>query len=78
VDVREARAFVNFYNGSCPGGARGEVRIEFLNRIYRGDFAIASPDGNQGREGRSQARSWTEIPIQEILRINTVAPQAAR
>jgi hypothetical protein len=78
VDVRDARAFVNFYAGSCPGGPRGEVRIEFLNRIYTGSFAIASTEGNQGRSGPSQTSFWTQIPIQEILRINEAAPQAAR
>jgi len=78
VDVREVKAFVNFYRGSCPGGPRGEVRIEFLNRIYRGAFEIDSSEGNEGRSGRSQARFWTAIPIQEILRINETAPQAAR
>jgi hypothetical protein len=51
------------------------VRIEFLNRIYRGNFAIASPEGNQGRSGRSQPRFWMEIPIHEILRISEAAPQ---
>jgi hypothetical protein len=76
VDVRNVRAFVNFYGGSCPGGPRGEVRLEFLNRIYSGTFAIASPNGNQGRSGPAQADFWTQIPIQEILRIND-APQHA-
>ncbi len=77
VDVREVKGFVNFYAGSCPDGPRGEVRIEFLNRIYSGNFAIASPEGNQGRSGRSQAAFWTEIPIQEILRINERLSQRA-
>ena len=75
VDVRKVRGFVNFYGGSCPGGPRGEVRIEFLNRIYTGSFAIASSEGNQGRSGPSQADFWTQIPVQEILRINEAAPQ---
>jgi hypothetical protein len=77
VDVRQVRGFVNFYAGSCPGGPRGEVRIEFLNRIYRGTFAIASPEGNQGRSGSAQADFWTRIPIQEILRINEPASPAS-
>jgi hypothetical protein len=77
VDIRDLKAFVNFYDGSCPGGPRGEVRIEFLNRIYRGTFAIASSEGNQGRSGKSQARFWTEIPIREILRIDQAASQSA-
>jgi hypothetical protein len=73
VDVREVRAFVNFYSGSQPGGPQGEVRIEFLNRIYRGTFEIASSEGNKGRSGPSQADYWTQIPIQEILHINEPA-----
>ena len=75
VDVRKVRSYVNFYSGSRPGGPRGEVRIEFLNRIYSGSFAIASPEGNQGRTGASQAGCWTQIPVQEILRINEAPPQ---
>jgi hypothetical protein len=73
VDVREAQAFVNFYAGACPGGPRGEVRIEFLNRIYSGAFAIASGGGNQGRSGPAQANFWARIPVQEILRLNGAA-----
>jgi hypothetical protein len=75
VDVRKAQAYVNFYAGSCPGGPTGEVRIEFLDRIYGGTFAIASPEGNQGRSGPAQAAFWTQIPIHEILRLNEAAPQ---
>ena len=77
VDVRKVLAFVNFYGGSCPAGPRGEVRIEFLNRIYTGTFEIASPEGNQGRQGRGQTDFWTQIPILEILRLKEAGPQAA-
>jgi hypothetical protein len=77
VDARNVRAFVNFYRGSCPDGPRGEVRIEFLNRIYSGAFAIASPEGNQGRSGPAQSGFWTRIPVQEILRINDAPPRPA-
>ncbi len=76
VDVRDVRAFVNFYNGSCPGGPRGEVRIEFHNRIYSGAFAIASIEGNQGRTGSKQSDYWTRIPIREILGISDTASAA--
>lgn len=79
VDAREVRAYVNFYGGHCPGGAHGEVRIEFLNRIYTGVFEIVSSEGNQGRSGRAQANSWTEIPVRQILRIDrTEAASASR
>jgi hypothetical protein len=75
VDVRKVQGFVNFYDGSCPGGPRGEVRIEFQNRIYAGTFAIASPEGNQGRSGPAQTDFWTRIPIQKILRIDEATPR---
>jgi hypothetical protein len=76
VNLRDVRAFVNFYNGSCPGGSRGEVRIEFHNRIYRGVFAIASAEGNQGRTGPKQSDYWTRIPVQEIMGISDTASAA--
>ena len=70
VDVRALRSFVNLYAGECPDGPRGEVRIEYQNRIYRGTFAIESSHGNKGRSGSSQSRFWTEIPVLEILGIH--------
>jgi hypothetical protein len=75
IDVREMEASVNFYEGSCPGGPSGEIRIEFEGRLYSGAFSIQASEGNLGRSGPSQRRFWTRIPIQEILRI---APMAER
>jgi hypothetical protein len=69
VDVREVEAFINFYKGSCPGGARGEVRIEFDGRIYGCPFFIPADQGNLGRSGSSQQEFWTPIPIQKALKI---------
>jgi len=69
VDVREVEAFINFYKGSCPGGARGEVRIEFDGRIYGLPFFIRAEQGNLGRSGRSQQEFWTPIPIQKALNL---------
>ena len=69
VDVREVEAFINFYKGSCPGGARGEVRIEFDGRIYGLPFFIPAEQGNLGRSGPSQQEFWTPIPIQKALNI---------
>jgi len=69
VDVREVEAFINFYKGDCPGGPRGEVRIEFDGRIYGAPFLIRAEEGNLGRTGRSQHEFWTRIPIQEMLKI---------
>jgi hypothetical protein len=69
VDVRQVEAFVNFYKGSCPGGARGEVRIEFDGRIYGLPFFLPADRGNLGRSGSSEQEFWTPIPIQKALNI---------
>jgi hypothetical protein len=69
VDVREVEAFVNFYKGHSPGGARGEVRIEFDGRIYTAPFSIPAEQGNLGRAGRTQEEFWTPIPIRKLLKI---------
>lgn len=73
MDIRKTEAFVNFYAGSCPGGPRGEIRIEFLDRIYRGLFSIDASQGNRGRSGPSQNAFWTQIPIREILGLHETA-----
>jgi hypothetical protein len=78
VDIREVEAFVNFYAGRCPGGPRGEVRIEFDGRIYSAPFAIPAADGNQGRSGRDQQDFWTRIPVQQILKISTLRDSLTR
>ncbi len=77
MDIREVEAFVNFYEGSCPEGPKGEVRIEFDRRIYSAPFSIAADKGNNGRSGHSQQDYWTRIPVQQILRI-APAENAAR
>ena len=69
VDIREVEAYVNFYKGSCPGGPRGEVRIEFDGQIYGATFSLAAPRGNRGRTGDDQRDYWTRIPVQEILKL---------
>jgi hypothetical protein len=69
VDVREVEAFINFYKGRCPGGPRGEIRIEFDGRIYGGPFSISAEEGNLGRTDRSQREFWTRIPVLELLKI---------
>lgn len=69
VDVREVEAYVNLYKGSCPGGPKGEVRIEFDGRIYAAPFAIAAEEGNLGRMDDSQHRFWMQIPVQTMLKL---------
>ena len=76
VDIREVEAFVNFYQGSCPGGPDGEVRIEFDGRIYGAPFSIPAEEGNLGRSGRSQHEFWTRIPVQELLKISPPSNRA--
>ena len=76
IDAREVEAFVNFYKGDCPGGPRGEVRIEFDGRIYQGQFSIPAEEGNRGRARRDQAEFWARIPVQEILRISPAGDRA--
>jgi len=70
VDVREVSASVNFYKGACPGGPRGEIRIEYENKTYAAGFSIASSHGNRGRAGSAQEDCWTRIPVQEILKLS--------
>ncbi len=67
VDVREVRARINFYEGRQPGGARGEVRIEFQGRIYTSHFELSAEHGNQGRDGRRQDEFWTGIDVLKTL-----------
>jgi hypothetical protein len=69
VDIHEVQAFINFYKGEWPGGAHGEIRIEFDGRIYGGPFTLPAERGNHGRTGRTQADYWTPIPIPKLLKI---------
>jgi hypothetical protein len=78
VDVRAVEAYVNLYKGSCPGGAQGEVRIEFDGRIYSGPFSIPAEHGNLGRSGASQEVFWTPVPVQQLLKLSQSAERAAR
>ena len=78
VDAREVEAFINFYKGRCPGGPRGEVRIEFDGRIYGAPFSISAEEGNLGRPGQSQQEFWTRIPVQEILKLSQLTAAAGR
>lgn len=69
VDVWKAEASVNFYEGSAPGGAEGEIRVEFDGRIYAGRFALEAESGNKGRSGRGQGAYWTDIDIPRLLKL---------
>ena len=78
VDVREVEASVNFYKGSCPRGAHGEVRIEFDGRIYGAPIFIPAEQGNLGRSGQSQQAFWTPIPVRQMLKLEQSANRAGR
>jgi hypothetical protein len=69
VDVRAVQAAINFYEGSTPGGPAGEIRVEFESRIYVAPFRIPAHQGNQGREGTSQAKAWFTIALPAILHL---------
>ncbi len=71
VEVRDVEVLVNFHGSrsmqTMPPA--GEVRLEFEGRIYSGRFVMESTEGNQGREGRSQARWWCRIDVPELLKL---------
>jgi hypothetical protein len=69
VDVWQVNASINFYEGRAPGGASGEIRIEFDGRIYSGHFSLPAERGNKGREGTRQRDFWTRINVPEILKL---------
>jgi hypothetical protein len=73
VDVSKIDAAINFYKGSAPEGARGEIRIEFDSKIYSGDFSISAVHGNEGRSGNTQREFWTPIDLPKILKLQRVA-----
>lgn len=76
VDIRQVEAFVNFYEGSCPSGPRGEARIEYEGRIFAAPFSLAAEEGNRGRAGARERQCWTRIPVQEILNLEPGATGA--
>jgi hypothetical protein len=73
VDIWKVDAAINFYKGSDADGARGEIRVEFDDKIYSGDFLIPATHGNEGRSGNSQREFWTKIDLLKILKLQTVA-----
>ncbi len=69
VDVNRVDAAINHYEGDAPGGADGEIRIEFEGRIYSDRFSLAASQGNRGREGNSQSKYWFPIDIPRLLKL---------
>lgn len=77
VDARQVEAFVNFYQGNCPGGPRAEVRIEFGGRIFAGHVSLSATEGNRGRTGAGQETCWGRIPVQELLKLASTVSQSS-
>jgi hypothetical protein len=71
VDINEVEVMVNFYAGAARGGAAGEVRIEFDDKIYSGTFRIPGTEGNKGRLNASQAQFWATLNIPGILHVRS-------
>ncbi len=69
VDVRQVEAMINFYEGASDAPPKGEIRIEFENKIFSGRFELQSLRGNQARSGRGQEKHWTQIDIPAILQL---------
>jgi hypothetical protein len=70
VDIREVEAMVNFYEGSAPNGASGEVRIEFENKIYSGRFRLPATGGNRGRFDNTQQDYWSRINLITLMHLD--------
>jgi hypothetical protein len=69
VDIWQVQAMINLYEGTVPGGAFGEIRIEFDGKIFAGQFSLPATHGNKGRSGRNQGDFWTRIDVPAILKL---------
>lgn len=77
VDIRQVEAMVNFYRGRARDGAPGEVRVEFDNQVYSGQFRIPATEGNRGKLNEEQQDYWVKLDLRKILRLGD-RPVAAR
>jgi hypothetical protein len=78
VDLNHLLLAVNFYNGSSPGGVKGEVRISLNGQTYAMPFHVLAQEGNGGvgRQETLTARranntAWLVIDPLEVLGIRT-------
>ncbi len=78
VDLNHLLLAVNFYNGSSPGGVKGEVRISLNGQTYAMPFHVLAQEGNGGvgRQETLSARranntAWLVIDPLEVLGIRT-------
>jgi hypothetical protein len=79
VDLNHLLLAVNFYNGSSPGGVKGEVRISLNGQTYAMPFHVLAQEGNGGvgRQETLTARranntAWLVIDPLEVLGIRTL------
>jgi hypothetical protein len=79
VDLNHLLLAVNFYNGSSPGGVKGEVRISLNGQTYAKPFHVLAQEGNGGvgRQETLTARranntAWLVIDPLEVLGIRTL------
>ncbi len=56
VDLNHLLLAVNFYNGSSPGGVKGEVRISLNGHTYAMPFHVLAQEGN-GKGGKARKLS---------------------
>lgn len=78
VDLNQLLLAVNFYNGSSPGGVKGEVRISLNGQTYAMPFHVLAQEGNGGvgRQETLIARramnaAWLVIDPLEVLGLLT-------
>lgn len=74
VDFNHLLLAVNFYNGSSPGGVKGEMRISLNGQTYAMPFHVIAHEGNGGvgRQETLTARrahnaAWLVIDPMEVL-----------
>ena len=80
VDLNHLLLAVNFYNGSSPGGVKGEVRISFNGQTCAVAFHVLAQEGNGGvgRQETLTARqannpAWLVIDPMEVLGVRSSA-----
>jgi hypothetical protein len=78
VDLNHLLLAVNFYNGSSPGGVKGEVRISLNGQTYAMPFHVLAQEGNGGvgRQETLTARrannpAWLVIDPMEVLGVRS-------
>jgi hypothetical protein len=68
TDLRQLKAFVNFYAGQTVEPVKGKVFLRHAGRTYAGVFALTSRNGNRGVDvdARTSSPFWTELKLTEL------------